>query len=245
MDPIRPDWPAPRGVHAWVSTRQGGVSRGPFASLNLADHVGDAPADVVRNREILRRGLDLPAQPLWLEQVHGCAVADAVLSAPGCRADAAVSLTPGRVCAVLTADCLPILLCERSGKRVAAVHAGWRGLADGVVEGALAMLGCPGSDIMAWLGPAIGPDAFEVGDEVRVRFLGDDSETAGCFSPRAGGKWMADLFSLARLRLAKGGVSAVYGGGVCTVSDPRRFYSYRRDGATGRMVSLIWCDGAD
>jgi len=244
MVPIRADWPAPRGVHAWVTTRDGGVSRGPYASLNLADHVGDDPIAVTRNREILARALALPAEPVWLEQVHGCAVADVRESGRGCRADAAVGRGPGQVCVVLTADCLPILLCDRSGTRVAAVHAGWRGLADGVLEASLAMLGRPGGDVMAWLGPAIGPDAFEVGDEVRMRFLADDPAAAGCFRPRGGGRWLADLFGLARRRLAAQGVCAVYGGGQCTVSDPRRFYSYRRDGMTGRMASLIWCDEA-
>lgn len=242
MHPIRPDWPAPPAIHAWVTTRAGGVSSGAFASLNLADHVGDEPAAVASNRRLLSRGLALPAEPIWLTQVHGCAAADADLAQTGCQADAAVARVPGRVCAVLTADCLPILLCDRGGTRVAAVHAGWRGLADGVVEGALSMLGGDPGELMAWLGPAIGPDAFEVGDEVRARFVTAQPAAGRCFRALEGGKWLADLFGLARLRLASAGVGGVHGGGLCTVSDPRRFYSYRRDRTTGRMASLIWRD---
>ncbi|NKN33946.1 peptidoglycan editing factor PgeF [Marichromatium bheemlicum] len=243
MTPIRPDWPAPAAVRALVTTRSGGVSQGPYASLNLATHVGDDPARVARNRALLRQHAGLPSEPLWLDQVHGCVVADDA-AALGCQADAAVSAWPGRVCAVLTADCLPLLLCDREGTRVAAVHAGWRGLAGGVIERTLAALALEPSRLLAWLGPAIGPSAFEVGPEVRARFVDLDVAAADAFRPGRAGRWLADLFMLARQRLVAAGVPAVYGGGQCTHIDPQRFFSYRRDGTTGRMASLIWLDPA-
>ena len=238
MNLIRPDWPAPANVRAAISTRRGGVSVGPYASLNLAAHVGDEPAAVAENRARLRNELALPAEPAWLNQVHGTAVADAVGGA--CDADAGVAAHCGAVCAVLTADCLPLLLCDRAGSRVAAVHAGWRGLLGGVIESALARLGGDAGELMVWLGPAIGPDAFEVGDEVRSAFIAADAAAAAAFRPSPAGRWLADLYALARLRLSRRGVTAVYGGGLCTYHDARRFYSYRRDGVTGRMASLIW-----
>lgn len=236
MDLILPDWPAPPNVHACASTRDGGVSLGPYASLNLGDHVGDDPAAVAENRARLRRALALPTEPLWLTQVHGIAVAE---GQGGC-ADASVAFGPGTVCAVMTADCLPLLLCDRTGTRVAAVHAGWRGLLAGVIEAAVARLDVSGPELLAWLGPAIGPDAFEVGEEVRTAFVAEDVAAAAAFKPSPGGRWLADLYALARLRLARCGVSAVYGGDLCTYSDAARFYSFRRDGVTGRMASLIW-----
>ncbi|GAB0149813.1 MULTISPECIES: peptidoglycan editing factor PgeF [Marichromatium] len=241
MTPIRPDWPAPARVRAFSTTRAGGLSEAPYAGLNLATHVGDDPARVARNRALLRDQAGLPEEPLWLEQVHGCVVADDT-AAPGCRADAAVSLRPGRVCAVLTADCLPLLLCDREGTRVAAVHAGWRGLADGVIERAVAALAIAPSRLLAWLGPAIGPDAFEVGPEVRERFVDLDPAAADAFRRGRDDRWLADLFVLARQRLVGAGVTAVYGGDLCTHIDPQRFFSYRRDGVTGRQASLIWLD---
>lgn len=241
MDWIEPDWPAPPAVRAVCTTRAGGVSRRPYASLNLGDHVGDDPAAVAHNRRLLRERLELPAEPRWLRQVHGCAVAGVESPEPECEADAAVAFGPGAVCAVLTADCLPVLLCDRSGTRVAAVHAGWRGLAEGVIEAALTRLDTPPERLLAWLGPAIGPDAFEVGGEVRERFLATGGpRAADAFRPAPGSKWLADLYRLARLRLAAAGVTAVFGGGLCTFSEPARFFSYRRDGVTGRMASLIW-----
>lgn len=236
MDILLPDWPAPPAVRACATTRAGGVSTGPYASLNLGDHVGDDPAAVAENRVCLRRELALPAEPLWLTQVHGTAVAE---GQGGC-ADASVAFGAGTVCTVMTADCLPLLLCDRAGTRVAAVHAGWRGLLAGVIEAAVARLGSPGAELLVWLGPAIGPDAFEVGEEVRAAFLAEDGGAVGAFRPSPAGRWLADIYALARRRLARCGVSAVYGGDLCTYHDAERFYSYRRDGVTGRMASLIW-----
>lgn len=239
-----PDWPVPAGVKALVTTRAGGVSAGRYASLNLGTHVGDDPQAVAENRARLRR--HLPAEPKWLEQVHGTDVA--VLesgSAPVVpRADAAVTREAGEVCAVLTADCLPVLLCDRGGTVVAAAHAGWRGLAAGVLEATVAHMEAAPASLMAWLGPAIGPQVFEIGDEVREAFMNVDAAAEGAFRPGAAhGKWLADLYRLARLRLARAGVREVWGGGWCTYGDPRRFYSYRRDGATGRFASLVWREG--
>lgn len=236
-----PDWPAPAPVRAWVTTRAGGVSLGAYAGLNLAAHVGDDPVAVAENRARLRAAASLPAEPVWLDQVHGRSVA--VLGADstaGIEADAAVTDCPQVVCAVLTADCLPVLLCDRAGTRVGAAHAGWRGLADGVLASTVAALDTSPDDLLAWLGPAIGPQAFEVGDEVRARFMLEDERAQAAFKPSPAGRWLADLYALARLALARAGVTAVWGGGDCTYGDSERFYSYRRDGATGRMASLIW-----
>jgi YfiH family protein len=236
---LRPDWPAPAGVRAAVTTRQGGVSRGPYATLNLALHVGDDPAAVAENRARLRAALELPAEPAWLEQAHGTGVA--VL--PGARAgpaDAAVTFTQGPVCAVLVADCLPVFLASRAGDRVGIAHAGWRGLAAGVVEATVAALDCEPAALVAWLGPAIGPAAFEVGGEVRDAFIARDAGADAAFRPGRAGRWLADLPALARRRLAAAGVAAVTGGGLCTHTDASRFFSYRRDGATGRMAALAW-----
>jgi len=243
MDWIEPDWPAPSRVRALCTTRRGGVSAGTFASLNLADQVGDEPSHVAQNRAQLHKRFGLPSEPYWLQQVHGCAVADAAREPEGCQADAAIAARPGAVCAVLTADCLPLLLCNGAGTHVAAVHAGWRGLADGIIEAAVARLAVPPCEILCWLGPAIGPQVFEVGAEVRTRFLElgkEDTQTA--FRPSPGGKWLADLYALAQERLHRCGVDQVSGGGFCTYSDSERFFSYRRDGVTGRMASLIWID---
>lgn len=236
---LRPDWPAPARVQAAVTTRRGGVSSGPWASLNLAAHVEDDPAAVTENRRRLNAALGLVEEPLWLTQVHGTAIATGD-NGPGCEADGSYSDRTGRVCVVLTADCLPVLLCDRSGREVAAVHAGWRGLVNGVIEAALDRFKAAPEDIMAWLGPAIGPDAFEVGAEVRAAFLASDAEAAMAFRPNRPGHWLADLYALARLRLMRRGVAAVYGGGLCTWSDAERFYSFRREPVTGRMASLIW-----
>ncbi|MBU0751161.1 MAG: peptidoglycan editing factor PgeF [Gammaproteobacteria bacterium] len=235
-----PDWPAPPQVRTLVTTRQGGVSGGPYASLNLGDHVGDDPAAVAANRAILRR--ELPVEPAWLRQVHGVQCVEAAVAAPGCDADASVAFAPGSVCAVLTADCLPVLFCDVGGTAVAAAHAGWRGLAAGVLEKSALALRRPPGEVMAWLGPAIGPTAFEVGDEVRAAFVAHDAAAAKAFAPHGAGKWLCDLYELARQRLADVGVRRVSGGGFCTVTERERFYSYRRDGATGRMASLIWLD---
>lgn len=238
MQFIEPDWPAPEAVRALTTTRAGGVSLPPYDSLNLGDHVGDDPAAVAENRRRLRAFL--PAEPRWLVQVHGTAVAHADALQHPAEADAAVAFTPGTVCAVLTADCLPVLLCDRQGTRVAAAHAGWRGLAAGVLEASVTAMHCEPSDILAWLGPAIGPQAFEVGEDVREAFVRDLPAAAVAFVPGQPGKWLADIYRLARLRLARAGVNGIHGGGFCTYSDGARFYSYRRDKATGRMASLIW-----
>lgn len=242
-DWIVPDWPAPATVRALVTTRSGGVSAGAYAGLNLGSHVGDDPALVECNRRLL--AAHLPAEPAWLEQVHGTAVADADAAGHALRADASVAHRPRTVCAVLTADCLPVLLCDVHGSVVAAAHAGWRGLAAGVLEKTVAAMGREPRELMAWLGPAIGPQAFEVGSEVRKIFLTADGAAGEAFERGTReGKWMADLYLLARLRLRALGVSAVHGGGWCTFADAARFYSFRRDGVTGRFASLAWLDEA-
>ncbi len=237
---ILPDWPAPANVRAAVTTRAGGASRAPYDTFNLATHVGDDPAAVRENRARLRAALLLPAEPVWLKQVHGVVMVDAAQNGVEPEADGAFATQPGAVCAVLTADCLPVLLCNRAGTKVAALHAGWRGLAGGVIEAGVKVLGVPGSELLAWLGPAIGPASFEVGPEVRVAFIQRDTQAAQAFRGAREGKYLADIYQLARLRLLRLGVAAVYGGGFCTVTDSARFFSYRRDGATGRMASLIW-----
>jgi YfiH family protein len=241
---IEPDWPAPPNVVALGTTRQGGVSDAPWDSLNLGDHVGDTAEAVVENRRRLQRALPDAARVQWLHQVHGTGVVVAgQVAAP--EADACWSGTPGQACAVLTADCLPVLLTDTDGTVVAAAHAGWRGLCAGVIEATIAALPCAPGALMAWLGPAIGPSAFEVGAEVRAAFLAGAASAEACFrpSPRAG-HYFADLGALARQRLAGAGVAAVYGGGCCTFSEPERFFSYRRDGQTGRMATLICLTGS-
>ena len=233
-----PDWPAPANVRACVSTRAGGVSQAPFDSFNLGDHVGDEPAAVAENRRRLEQAQG--CRPAWLSQVHGIEVVEADPSRVA-TADASWSATPGIACAVLTADCLPALFCDRAGTRVAAAHAGWRGLAGGVLEATLDRLAVPAAEMLVWLGPAIGPQAFEVGPEVREAFMADHAEAAAAFVPSVNaGRYMADIYQLARIRLAARGVTAVYGGGLCTFSDTERFYSYRRNPRTGRQASLVW-----
>lgn len=241
-DWIAPDWPALPQVRACTTTRSGGMSDYPFDSLNLADHVGDDPIRVAANRRRLEELLGLPAPPAWLQQVHGVEVAHLTtsrLDSPP-RADAAITRERGVACAVLTADCLPVLLCDQQGTQVAAVHAGWRGLAEGVLEATVQAMAVSGDRLLAWLGPAIGAHAFEVGEEVRAAFYSRDPWCGDAFRPARDGHWGADLYALARRRLHTLGITAVYGGGWCTYSDARRFYSYRRDGETGRMASLIW-----
>mgnify|MGYP006188921811 CR=1 FL=1 len=244
-DWIIPDWPAPGNVKALFTTRNGGVGSGPYASLNLGDHVGDDPLTVKQNRALLRRFL--PAEPEWLKQVHGIKSVD--LDEHDCASplegDAAFSRRPGGICAVLVADCLPVLLCDRAGTVVSVIHAGWRGMSEGVIEHTISAIGTLSSPLMAWLGPAIGPDHFEIGEEVRKAFIERDETSALAFISRGRdnhGKWLADLFLLARQRLTDAGVTEIYGGGECTFSDPSRFFSYRRDGKTGRMAGLIWLE---
>jgi len=234
-----PDWPVPETVRAVMTTRRGGFSTGPYSSFNLASHVGDDERAVAANRQRLRDALSLPGEPQWLDQVHGRKVMQ--LSQPVMEsADAAVAFTPGPVAAVLTADCLPLLLASRAGDRVGIVHAGWRGMVLGVVEAAVAALAGDPGDLVAWLGPAIGPAVFEVGGEVRRMFVSMQPESAADFRPGRGQKYLADLPGLARRRLVACGVTSIHGGEHCTVADPARFYSYRRDGQTGRMAALIW-----
>jgi len=237
---ILPDWPAPANVRALQTTRRGGFSCTPYDTLNLGMHVGDDALAVAANRQLLNAWV--PSEPVWLEQVHGTQVVSAEQA--GClpRADGCIARRPGAVCAVMTADCLPLLLCDRAGSVVAAVHAGWRGLAAGVIEAAVAAMACPPPELMAWLGPAIGPLAFEVGEEVRAAFVAHQTEAAASFTPHAAGKWLADIYGLARLRLYAAGVRSIHGGGLCTYTDAAQFYSYRRDGATGRMATLIWLE---
>ncbi len=238
---ISPDWPAPKGVRALTTTRLGGVSLPPYESLNLGDHVGDDPAAVAENRLRLREQLRLPAEPHWLSQVHGTCCCDASRAQPGTEADGQFASRPGVVCAVLTADCLPLLLCDSVGSRVAAVHAGWRGLLNGVIENSVQAMAGEG-ELIVWLGPAIGPGAFEVGGEVREAFISHDVNATAAFVAAAQGKWLADIYQLARQRLAACGITQVYGGEFCTYSDREHFYSYRRDGQTGRIASLIWLE---
>jgi YfiH family protein len=239
---ITPEWPAPGTVHAAATLRTGGVSKGPFASLNLGSHVGDEPAAVDENRRRVRAMLRLPSAPAWLNQVHGTRVVEAHQHATPPTADAAFARNSRQVCVVLTADCLPVLLCDREGTRVAAAHAGWRGLADGVLRASVEALDTPAQRLMAWLGPAIEQDAFEVGAEVRDRFITTDAANATAFRANERGRWQADLYDLARRELARLGVDAVYGGGFRCFGDRERFFSYRRDGQTGRLATMIWLD---
>lgn len=237
---IIPDWPAPKNVRALQTTRSGGVSVAPYDSFNLGDHVGDAPQAVAQNRQLLAPLM--PSEPVWLQQVHGTVVADAC--GAGClpQADAAVARHRGAVCVVMTADCLPVLLCDEAGTVVAAAHAGWKGLAAGVIEATVRAMDVEPQKLLAWLGPAISQRAFEVGDDVKALFVAQNPQASAAFVPGAKGKWMADLYWLAQQRLQALGVSRIYGGEYCTHGDPARFFSYRRDGVTGRMGTFIWLE---
>lgn len=241
MPPIRPDWPAPAGVGALMTTRAGGCSTGPYATLNLGDRCGDDHGAVAENRR--RLGALLPAAPVWLRQVHGTQVAnadEARRSAAEPQADAAVARLPGTVCAVQVADCMPVLLADEAASVVAAAHAGWRGLCAGVIEATLDAMRVAPERVLAWLGPAIGPHAYEVGDEVRRAFLERDGAAASAFRAARPDHWWLDLYAVARQRLAARGIARVYGGDFCTHADAERFFSYRRDRVTGRMAALIW-----
>ena len=235
---IIPDWPAPARVKAIQTTRQGGVSIAPYDSLNLGGHVGDNPLAVERNRILLNKLL--PSEPVWLEQIHGTLVANADRASCQPQADACIARHRAAVCAVMTADCLPVLLCDAQGSVVGAAHAGWRGLRDGVIEATVLAMGVAPQSLMAWLGPAISQEAFEVGEEVRAAFVAIQPQAASAFIAGQSGKWLADIYALARLRLNALGVTRIYGGGRCTYRERGQFFSYRRDGVTGRMGTFIW-----
>jgi YfiH family protein len=240
---LEADWPAPPGIRV-ISTFRGGatdgVSRAPFASLNLGDHVGDDPRAVAENRRRLREAMGLTSEPKWLAQVHGTEVVDLDAGGPSGAADASIARRDRMVCAILTADCLPIVFATESGDAVAAAHAGWRGLAAGVIEATVRSLAAPPERLLAWLGPVISARHFEVGTEVREAFVARDSRAGDAFQPNARGRFMADLGMLARQRLTSLGVERIYGGGECTYARADRYFSYRRDGPTGRQATLIW-----
>ncbi len=245
---LTPSWPVPGTVRALSTLRGGGVSSGRYASLNLGDHVRDAREAVAENRRRLRVAASLPAEPSWLAQVHGVGIAD--LDAPGNLgvaapiADGAVTRVPGRICAILTADCLPVLFASAAGDAVAAAHAGWRGLASGVIEAAVRSLNAAPDSLLVWLGPAIGPGHFEVGAEVRDEFVRDDPGAQAAFVPNARGRFMADLPKLARRRLERLGITRIYASGECTHARAERYFSHRRDGETGRQATLVWLEPA-
>lgn len=242
-DLILPDWPAPPGVRAAFTLRTGGVSRPPFDTFNIAAHVGDDSRAVAENRARLRVSLELPAEPAWLEQVHGHRVVDldsrTPLESMG-PADAAVTRAQGSICVIQVADCMPVLFAAADGSAVGAAHSGWRGLAGGVLEATVRAMKTPPAQLCAWMGPAIGQAHFEVGEEVRAAFLAADAGAAAAFTANRRGRWQCDLYALARRRLAALGVPAVHGGGWCTHAEAGRFFSYRRDGRCGRMAALIW-----
>lgn len=247
---LHADWPAPPGVHAFTTLRHGaGASQAPFDTFNLGNRYaaeGDAPDVVERNRAELVRLAGLPAEPHWLRQVHGIDVVRVDGPGQGTEpaADASVTSTPGTVLAILTADCLPVVFVADDGSEIAAAHAGWPGLSAGMLEATVAAMRAPAQRLMAWIGPAAGPDRYEIGAEVRDRFLAWDTCLDAAFVPTRPGHWRVDLFAIARTRLARAGVPRVFGGGVCTLSDPQRFFSHRRDARTGRMATLAWIDPA-
>jgi YfiH family protein len=240
-----PNWDAPKNIKSIMTSRQGGFSQAPFDSMNLGDHVDDDLATVIRNRASLKQRLRLPNEPLWLTQVHGVTIANAdQQQAANVEADAAVAHKVGSVCAVMTADCLPVLFCNQQGTAIAAAHAGWRGLHKGILEHTAKSLNCPTEEIMAWFGVAIGAAHFEVGSEVRAAFTSVQAKAHAAFMPSTNkGKWLADIYLLARLRLESIGLKNISGGEYCSYTDQQHFYSYRREAKTGRMVSLIWMDG--
>lgn len=244
LDWIYPDWPAPIAVRAVMTTRSGGISQVPFDQLNLGDHVDDDPQAVLANRAIVRNKLQLPDEPLWLTQVHGITVATVGQAAQATTADAAVAIGVGKVCAIMTADCLPVLFCNKDGSVVAGAHAGWRGLEAGVLESTIQAMDTKPQDILVWMGAAIGPQHFEVGDEVREAFVKSQAQAEQAFKANGAGKWLADLYLLARFRLEQSGIARenIYGGTQCTYAQADQFYSYRRESRTGRMAALIWLE---
>lgn len=238
MDWITASWDVPDNIHALTTTRSGGLSHEGFSSLNLADHVSDNLSHVLANRQRLKEQLALPNEPVWLQQTHSTIVvqADQVLGCP--EADASYTDQKNIVCSVLTADCLPILLCDQYGRVVSAVHAGWRGLLDGIIEKSI--FNMPKTDLLAWLGPAIGAECFEVGVEVYVSFIQRSVQFSSAFKEQAQGKYLADIYQIAKVLLNQAGVEKIYGGHYCTVTDAEYFFSYRREKQTGRMATLIW-----
>ena len=240
------DWPAPPGVRALTTLRHGlGGSKAPFDALNLGLRCGDDTATVIENRHQLASALVLPSAPRWLHQVHGVDVAiEPGVDEP--EADAAVTSTPGTVLAILTADCLPVIFAASDGSEIAAAHAGWRGLAGGMLEATLAAMRTPAEDIVAWLGPCAGPQVYEIGQEVFDAFVSRNARAASAFMATRPGHWRVDLHALARQRLADAGIGPnnIHGGGLCTISDPSRFFSHRRDQRSGRMATLVWRERA-
>jgi YfiH family protein len=236
-----PDWPAPARVSAWVTERAGGASSGSYSELNLATHVGDAPERVAQNRAIVSAGVKLPSEPVWLEQVHGATVLDLDRDAVA-PADGAVTSRAGVVCAVLTADCLPVVFASRDRGRVGVAHAGWRGLLNGVLPAAVRALQTPPAEVVAWLGPAISAASYEVGADVRDAYLARDAKASAAFSRNARGRWQADLYALARASLEGAGVKDVHGGGCCTFAESNRFFSHRREAPCGRFATLVWLE---
>ncbi len=239
---ITPDWPAPHGINACATTRSGGLSLPPYDSFNLAEHTGDDPDAVTANRNALYAALRIGVPPRWLEQQHGTRVIDSADPDADPQADGACTSAHSVVCAVLTADCLPVLLCDRDGTRVAALHCGWRGIARGIIEAGIAAMQRPPSSLLAWLGPAIGPTVYEVGEEVREALITMSGALAAAFQPASAGHWLLDLTGAARMLLEQQGVGGLYGGKHCTYAEPDRFFSHRRDGLTGRMATCIWLE---
>ena len=241
-DFIIPDWPAPANVHALQTTRHGGISLPPYDSFNLGSHVQDDPLHVAHNRQLLSQFV--PSEPVWLNQVHGITVVDAANTDCIPDADASFTVRPNIVCVIMTADCLPVLLCDKAGTVVASIHAGWRSLCDGIIEQTVQKMPVDATQLMAWLGPAIGPDAFEVGGEVRAQFIERDASAEAAFKPQGGDKWLGNIYQLATQRLNRANISQIYSAGhpetYCTFNDKQRFFSYRRDNLTGRMATLIW-----
>lgn len=236
---ITADWPAPARVHTATTLRSGGVSLAEFSSLNPALHVHDKQAHVMANRQVIQVMLDLPSEPVWLQQTHSTRVVCADHFKPEeAVADASYSAEKNVVCAILTADCLPILLCDQSASCVGAIHGGWRGLLNGIVANTVAKM--PDTSLLAWLGPAIGAQCFEVGSDVYQAFTNQSSQFASAFMPQSGDKYLADIYQIARILLNNAGVQQIYGGQFCTVTEKERFFSYRRDGQTGRIATLIW-----
>lgn len=244
MNAIYPNWQAPKNIKAFTTVRTGGVSQAPFDSFNLGDHVGDLPEDVRQNRALLVEKFGLPHSPLFLTQTHSTTVIELPYVAEKVEADAVYTKHTNQVCLVMTADCLPVIFCNKDGSEVAAAHAGWRGLCDGILEETVAKFQSPASEIMVWLGPAIGPTAFQVGEEVVEQFCAFDPNAKAAFTPdcTSSGKFLGNLYQLAIQRLNKLGIQAISGGEHCTYTEQDKFFSYRREGKTGRMATLIWIE---